>query len=122
MIGDICRLYLPYYDIQAKKQRIKARPALIIGEPDQDDLTVLPVSRVTDRRRIDPKYDLKIDPAQYPNTGLSSISYIRTNKVFTSNTSNIHSIYCNLRTEYPDVYISAIVLFEEYTRQIIDKM
>lgn len=101
---------------------IKQRPALVIGLADSSDLTMLPVSRVSDKRRIDAKYDVMIDPAQYPTSGLTAVSYIRTNKVFTANAKEIGTVRCDLKAEYPDLYLDIMALFEEYIGYIMSNI
>ena len=118
MTGKLCTILMPYYDAQNEKMSVKARPALVIGTADADDLTVLPVSRVTDSRRINGTYDIRVDPSEYPNTNLKAVSYIRTNKVYTANRKDVGNIICDLNAEYPELCKNVILLFDEYVADI----
>jgi len=122
MIGKICTFHMPYYDIKSRKMLIKARPALVIGYADKTDLTVLPVSKVSDQRRIHPKYDIKVDPSLYPKSNLSCVSYIRTHKVYTVNSQELNVIVCDLKAEYDEIYLRALCLFEEYTKKLLEQI
>ena len=118
MIGKFCTLLMPYYDAANKRMSIKARPALVIGMADSEDMTVLPVSKVSDYRRVNATYDLKVEPSAYPRMNLKTVSYIRTNKVYTANKKEVGSIVCDLKAEYFDLYMDAIKMFKNYVASI----
>lgn len=118
MIGDLCLVGMPFYSTEEQVMKQKVRPALIIGEADSSNVTVLPVSTIHDQRRIDQVFDLLVDPDQYPDSRLKTVSYIRTNKVYTVNRKNITMTMCNLKAVYPELYLTATSLFEQYTMDI----
>ncbi len=120
MIGKLCTILTPYYDIHQQQMQIKARPALVIGKADESDLTLLPVSRVSDRRRIHPEFDLMIDPAIYSEANLRVTSYIRTHKVFTADSKDIGNVFADLKTSYPDLFAQAVRLFKTYTDHLVE--
>ena len=62
-----------YYDKTKQKMSFKGRPVLIIGEADKNDYNVLPVSRVTDKKYLDPFYDIPIDPKHLLDVALKVI-------------------------------------------------
>ena len=59
MIGKAYWAIFKYYDSSAHMMAFKKRPVLIIGQADESDYVVLPISRVTRREHIDQKYDFK---------------------------------------------------------------
>ncbi|WP_036612780.1 hypothetical protein, partial [Oribacterium sp. P6A1] len=87
MIGKAYKSLVPYYDVIAKKQKFKSRPCLIIGQADAGDYVVLPISSITDRSRVHPKYDMPLDTAKF--TFLTKDSYLRTHKQTVVNISNL---------------------------------
>jgi possible gp28 protein len=107
--GCIYTVAFRYYDIKTNKTRIKQRPFLIIKEEKSKtpiDLTVLPVSSITHKDRIDPYYDIAIDSKIYSQLNLNkSLSYIRTHKIQTVNEKDLICKICdNCNVIYPDLY------------------
>ncbi|PJK25233.1 hypothetical protein CV769_11615 [Enterococcus mundtii] len=109
LIGTIRNTRMPYYDIQTDKVAFKARPVLIIGvENDRGmtDLTVVPVSKISDSRRIIENSDIKLDKSIYPLCNLKEpVSYIRASKLSTvSSKDTSKNEICNLKECYSDFY------------------
>ena len=75
MIGKAYWAIFKYYDNTAHKMAFKKRPVLIIGQADESDYVVLPISRVTRREHIDQKYDFEIQVSNYPKLSLKTTSY-----------------------------------------------
>ncbi|OFL16106.1 hypothetical protein HMPREF2782_07575, partial [Anaerococcus sp. HMSC068A02] len=94
-VGCIFTVRFRYYDLRENKTKTKKRPFLIIKEENSTypiDLTVLPVSSVTNRNRLNLYYDIEINKNTYPSLNLNrDISYIRTNKVQTINEKDLIS-------------------------------
>lgn len=108
----------PYYDKVAKRQKIKFRPGLVIAAVDAGDYVVLPVSKVSDHRRIDADYDIRVDPAEYPKLNLVCVSYIRTHKQTTIYCANIGDVISDMRAEYGDLYLDILEKREDFSREI----
>ena len=124
MIGEIRKALTPFYDSKAQRKSIKSRPVLILAKADSSDFTVLPVSRVTKSENIDPHYDVKVDPAEYPDLNLQYISYIRTHKQMTIHVAEIGDKIGDMKISYEDLYLEVLARREEYsaevTRQALD--
>lgn len=118
MIGEIRKIFTPYYDKVTKTQKIKSRPGLIIAAADAGDYVVLPVSKVSDSRRIDPDYDIKVDPAVYPKLSLACVSYVRAHKQTTINFANIGDKISDMRAEYEDLYLDILDKREGFSKEI----
>lgn len=122
MIGKICTILTPFYDVRINGMSMKKRPALVIGMADGTDMTLLPVSSISDKGRVNPKYDVLIEVAKYPLTGLKHDSYIRTNKVFTANLSEVNVWVGDVKSTYPDLFVDVMGRFEEYAEEILKNM
>lgn len=73
MIGKAYWATFKYYDSSLHKMAFKKRPILIIGQADERDYVVLPISRVTKKENPDTHYDFEMQIADYPiiiNSGI----------------------------------------------------
>ncbi|MCM1155178.1 MAG: hypothetical protein NC314_07375 [Roseburia sp.] len=99
----------------------KKRPILIIGQADERDYIVLPISRVTRREHLDPHYDFEMQILEYPVLVLKETSYIRTHKQTVVNEGELADCIADFKKEYPEAYISVLALVEEFQKDLIDK-
>ncbi len=120
MIGKIYTILTPYYDIRLNKNSFKKRPALIIGGPRNNDYTILPISRVTNKKNLDMEYDIEVKMGAYPDLNLNADSYIRVHKQTTVHESLIYQEVSNLRQDYLDLYLEVISKLEEYNSLILE--
>ncbi len=121
MIGEIRKIIAPFYNSASGKMEYKSRPGLIIAQADVDDFTVLPVSRITKNQYIHAKYDIQIDPADYPELHLKSISYVRTHKITTVHQAEIGDLIGDLKGNYEELYLNVLVLQEEFSHSITEQ-
>ncbi|MGJ6274395.1 hypothetical protein ACSDJ2_08230 [Listeria monocytogenes] len=123
LIGTIRTSKFPYYDVREKKIKYKSRPILVINA-EKDlipcDLTVLPISRVTEERHIHEEYDLKVLKSDYPLLNLKeNKSYIRTHKVNTVNSNDVaNKEMSSLKNTYPDLYSVSIAKVKQFIDEI----
>lgn len=120
MIGEAYWAIFKYYDNSAHRMAFKKRPVLIIGQADESDYVVLPISRVTRREYIDQKYDYEMQAADYPKLSLKATSYIRTHKQSVANIGELADQIVDFKNEYPDAYVEVIALVEEFQKKLID--
>lgn len=120
MIGYVYVSSFPYYDIQTRQTLFKNRPVLVIGQADNKDYAVLPISRVTNRAHLDAHYDVEVKPGDVPLMNLHSTSYIRTHKQTTLYASSLVQPIVDFRAEYPDVYIDVLAKVEEFQKNMLD--
>ena len=119
-VGSVRYSYCPFYDIHKKKTGFKQRPVLIIGNADADDYVVLPISKVSDKRRVDARYDIPVTLADYPLLGLTYDSYIRTHKQIVINRREFDtSELSNCKSTYPDLFLYALTLVEEFQSKLL---
>lgn len=121
MIGKAYWAIFKYYDNIAHRMAFKKRPVLIIGQADESDYVVLPISRVTHREHIDQKYDFELQVSSYPKLSLKATSYIRTHKQSVANVGELADEIADFKNEYPDAYIEVIVLVEEFQKKLIEE-
>jgi len=117
-IGDVCVFASPYYDITKKQNAFKSRPALIIGIADTGDYNILPISKITDRRHLNSDYDIPVSPSAYPN--LNDPSYIRVHKQTVFDDRALHHVLSNIKTAYPELFLTVMVKLEEYNKKLIE--
>lgn len=120
MTGKIYWATFKYYDNIKHRMAFKKRPVLIIGEADQKDYVVLPVSRVTQKEHLDLHYDFEMQSKDYPALLLKTTSYIRTHKQTIVNNGELADCIVDFKEEYPDAYISVIALVEEFQKELIN--
>jgi len=120
IIGDVCVFASPYYDTVRRRNDFKARPSLIIGVADLGDYNILPISKVTDRRYLDADYDIPVFPSNYPNLNLNDPSYVRVHKQTVFHDRALHQVLSNMKTSYPELFLSVIVKLEEYSNKLIE--
>lgn len=120
MIGMLYTAAMQFYDNKNNRMAYKGRPVMIIGQADESDYIILPVSRVTQRQHLSAKYDFKIDPAVYTFSGLSCISYVRTHKQMIINKGQLSRAISDFRREYPKEYKSIINLVDEFQKEMIE--
>jgi uncharacterized protein YifN (PemK superfamily) len=116
--GSVCISVTPFYDITTRTNGFKKRPVLVLAAADSGDFNVLPISRVTNSRNLDPSYDIQVDPLIYPNLKLTAKSYVRTHKQTVVNKSSLNEI-SNMKNEYPELYTEILDKLEEYNNNLI---
>ena len=119
-IGEICIITSPYFDIKTNQNSFKLRPALVISELRNNDYCVLPISRVTRRENLDAYFDVPIDKSNYPALNLNNDSFIRTHKQTTVHKAAITQIIANLKTEYPELFLTILLRFDEHHNDMIN--
>ena len=95
---------------------------LIIGEADSQDYAALPVSRVTKDKYLHPLYDIQVIPDAFPLTKLKETSYVRTHKQTVINVHAITAHVCDLRSVYPELYLSIVTRLEEYNSRLFSQI
>ena len=123
MIGSVCISAFKYYDSAKHRMAFKGRPVLVIGQADNSDFVVLPISRVTRRENLDAHYDYEMKPETYSGSTLqlSAVSYVRTHKQTVLNEVEITKQVMNLKQDFPETYTKIINLVEEFQKTLIDR-
>ena len=124
-IFSIVNVRFPYYDSSSRGIKFKKRPALVLNKENAShntDLTVFPVSSVTHKENLNPKYDIEIKKSVYPNLNLDrDVSYIRVHKPYTVNSKDCTDVICDdIRIYYEDLAIFILKTFEDFSKSIID--
>ena len=121
MIGKIYWSVFPYFDMKTRQNRFKKRPVLIIAGPHNNDYTVLPVSSVSIRSNLHPKFDIILDPVAYPELRLSKTCYLRTHKQTIVHQAELTNLIGDLKHDYPDTYLKALELLEEFNSLVMNQ-
>ena len=116
--GKIYSFSMPFYDVRAGEMKYKARPALVLYGPRNNDYTVLPVSTIKNPKDRDDEYDIEINPSDFPNLGLDSVSYIRTHKQTTVHKGSRYKFIGDFKSEYPSKYQEVIDLVDKFNQEI----
>ena len=124
-IFSIVNVRFPYYDSSSRGIKFKKRPALVLNKENDSyssDLTVFPVSSVTHKENLNPKYDIEVKKAVYPALNLDrDVSYIRVHKPYTVNSKDCTDVICDdIRIHYEDLAMFILKTFEDFSRIIID--
>lgn len=121
MIGKVYTSLMKYYNSIERRNKVKARPVLIISDLRNNDYTVLPVSSVTKKENLDNDFDVEISPAKYPLLNIHHISYIRTHKQLTVHMGSLGKEISDLKKEYPDLFLDIMAKREQWNRLIDEK-
>lgn len=123
-IFSIINVRFPYYDSRSRSMRFKKRPALVLKRENDSikaDLTVLPVSSVTRSENISENYDVKVIKERYPDLNLNrDVSFIRVHKPYTVNSSECVEVICEDIRIYEDLTKDIIDKFEDFVGGIIE--
>ena len=120
MIGKIYSSVTPFYDSATGTNSYKRRPVLIIAGPRNHDYTVLTVSTIPHKENMDPDYDVKVKPEDYPKLNLKKVSYIRTHKQTSVHQASLVREIGDLRTEYDELYLAVLEKLEKFNRTVLD--
>lgn len=118
-VGKVYSVNAPYYDLVTKKDDFKPRPCLVIGEADEGDYVVLPISKISKKSKVDPNYDIPLDKSVY--TFLKYDSYLRTHKMTTANIASFVRLLADFRTSYEDTYLEAILKVDEFQNKLLKR-
>ena len=121
MIGKAYVSVFKYYDLKTSKMAFKKRPVLVIGEADQSDYVVLPISRVTRKENLHPYYDFEVKKEEYGLLNLTQTSYVRTHKQSVIHEGELVKEIVDMKQSYPDAYREIIRRVGEFQRDLIEK-
>jgi len=121
VIGKICKAWTPFYNAKIQKMGYKGRPALVIARADAGDYVILPVSTITHKENIDPEFDVRIEPKDYPKLHLERVSYVRTHKQIIANRASLNGAIGDLKTEYEDLYLEILEKREKFSKNITEQ-
>lgn len=115
-----------YYDIKTQSVRFKVRPILIIAIERNyfhTDLTVLPISSVSNKKNIDYKFDISIGKIECPTLQYitKDYCYVRVHKPNTINSNNvlIESNLDNLKLVYPYKFEQISLAWSEFSESLL---
>lgn len=117
-IGKIYNVIVPYYERKTNRTLVKARPCMILAEPQGNDkeYVILPISSSLNKTYYDERFDILLCKEEYPKLELMKDSYLRTHKQTTAYEANIDFKHClgDLKNEYPDMFSIILDKVKEY--------
>lgn len=127
LIGRYCFSTFAYFNPKTTKYEYKKRPILVIGVEKEFlpcDITVLPISKISNVHNIDDTYDYKLTRKDFPKCSLGyDPSYVRTHKITTihSKDLSVNGIECQFDEEYPSEYEGIKKLVKQFTETLFTK-
>lgn len=118
MIGKAYKSIVPYYDRISHSMKFKSRPCLIIGQADSGDYVVLPISKISDKSKVDLKFDIPLDKTKF--VFLNNDSFLRTHKQMFVNIASLKDQLSDFKVEYEETYLEALAKVEEFQKQMIN--
>lgn len=124
LIGKACNSRFQYFNVRTGRMEFKLRPVLIIGAERSIlpcDLTVLPISKVSNPINLDSNYDYPLESEEHKSLNLKYYpSYIRTHKVSTINSRdlNFDTLNASIKDDFPENYATIKSKFEEFSRNL----
>lgn len=112
MIGKVYLSVVNYYDTATQSTRRKSRPVLIVGGPHNNDYTILPISTISKRENVDPKYDILISPSARTVLNLHRECFIRTHKQMPMHIGELVREIGDMKKDIPDLYQRAVELMK----------
>ena len=97
----------------------KNRPVLIIGQADDRDFVVLPISTVSKKEFLDAVYDVRISPTNFQAMNLKQDSYIRTHKQTVINQTEISYDIVDFKKLYPDKFSKILDKVRDFQEKMI---
>ena len=126
LVNTVVKSRMHYYDIKTQSVRFKVRPILIIAIERNyfhTDLTVLPISSVSNKKNIDYKFDISIGKIECPTLQYITKDYchVRVHKPNTINSNNvlIESNLDNLKLVYPYKFEQISLAWSEFSESLL---
>lgn len=126
LVNTVVKSRMHYYDIKTKSVRFKVRPILIIAIERNyfhTDLTVLPISSVSNKKNIDSKFDISIGKIECPTLRYITRDYcfVRTHKPYTINSNSLFtdSNLDNLKVLYPHKFEQISLAWSEFSETLL---
>ena len=116
--GDIRLITFPFFNKEKRELGFKQRPGLVLGNTQNNDFIVLPISRVSNKKYLDANYDVFLDSKKLRHLNLTSDSYVRTNKQTPIFISQIDVKICNIKKEYPELYDTVLRMAEQFNGRL----
>lgn len=117
-VGKIITYPSECYDKRTDRIVIKNRPGLAISQTQSGTYIVLPLSTKEPRNTEEMKFDLKVDPDDYPELHLRKTSWIKPGmQTYVYEPTVTHEISDMARTN-PELYRKALMTHLEWNHQV----
>ncbi len=120
-VGNIYACLTEYYDREKQAIGIKSRPVLILKEPEvsgDKQYVALPVSTMLQERYRHARYDVRLEPGNYPLLKVKRSCFVRCHKQMTVYRGEIDftNWMGDVKKNYPRLWrdiLSRLILFEK---------
>lgn len=119
MIGKVYLSVVDFYDVKLNATNRKVRPVLIIGGPNENDYTVLPISTITNRANVNAYYDILVSPQDRTILNLKRECFIRTHKQMQIHVAALIRELADMKKDLPDLYLETIGKMDEFQHEIV---
>ena len=121
-VGIIRKVITPFYNANTQKKEFKSRPGLVLTQVSatDNDLVIMPISKVQYTRNVSAEYNMKMTQVDYPNLNLSCDSYLRTHKTCVVNIADTIGCIADMKAEYPDLFLLALENYENFSKEVVD--
>lgn len=120
MIGKVYLSRVDYFDLRTNCTQRKTRPVLVVGGPNDNDYTVLPISTISLRQNVNDYYDILIPPQERTVLNLRAECFIRTHKQMPLHRGAMFREIGDMKNDAPDLYLDAVSKMEEFQKGIVD--
>lgn len=120
MIGKVYLSRADYFDLRTNCTQKKTRPVLVVGGPNDNDYTVLPISTITLRQNVNSYYDILIPPQERATLSLNAECFIRTHKQMPLHRGAMLREIGDMKNNTPNLYLEAVSKMEEFQKNIVD--
>lgn len=120
MIGKVYLSVVDYYDARTGATRRKTRPVLVVGGPNENDYTVLPISTIPHREHVNAHYDILIPAQERVVLSLNSECFIRAHKQIPMHTAALLRPIGDMKKDAPSLYLDALGKMEEFQKNVLN--
>lgn len=92
----------------------------MVGGPNENDYTVLPISTIPHREHVNAHYDILIPAQERAVLSLNSECFIRTHKQILIHTAALLRLIGDMKKDTPGLYLDALGEMEEFQKNVIN--
>lgn len=119
MIGKVYITAVNFYDVKSNTVRRKTRPVLVVGGPNENDYTVLPISSISNRANLNAYYDILVPTHDQSILNLRRECFIRTHKQMPVHAAELIHEIGNMKRDCHDLYADVLSKMDEFQKEII---
>lgn len=119
MIGKVYISVVDFYDVKISATRRKKRPVLVVGGPNENDYTVLPISTITNQANRNSYYDIPVSASDRATLCLDRACFIRSHKQMPIHRGSLLKEIGDMMADTPALYLEAVAKMEEFQKKVV---